>query len=328
MKSLLALLFVSSLVSQAAAGDIRLIAVGQVIGTDPIAPTGNLAGVAAGSPFEMVVEVFDTPTILGVGARSYPIDAAAGGVTVGPVSFSYDPPTEELVVLKGFLSGDQLSVPVELAGSGGLIAAVLLSDATGMTLATEDLIQLIGTTYTPSPASLVAGITASSGAATPTVLVLLSEIRIEGGGGGTGGPGGPYCTAVPNSIGSGAQLFPVGSTVAADNGLSLTVTGLPSNRFGFFLNSQAQGFVSQPGGSQGNLCLGGSIGRYSGAGQIRNSGPAGEFSLALNLNATPTPGGLVSIQAGQTWYFQAWYRDTVAGAASSNFSNGYRVPFQ
>ncbi|MEZ6017088.1 MAG: hypothetical protein R3F49_18370 [Planctomycetota bacterium] len=141
--------------------------------------------------------------------------------------------------------------------------------------------------------------------------------------------GARYCSpAVTNSSGQPASIAAAGSDVAATNSFSLVATELPNNSFGFFLTSQTQGFVANPGGSQGNLCLGGSIGRYVGAGQIQNSGAAGAFQLALNLTQTPTPNGLVAITQGQTWNFQSWFRDTSMGAATSNFTDAVRVLFQ
>ena len=103
---------------------------------------------------------------------------------------------------------------------------------------------------------------------------------------------------------------------------------MPLNSFGFFLTSATQGLIANPGGSQGNLCLGGSIGRYVGPGQIQNSGATGAISLAVDLTQHPTPTGLVSVQVGQTWNFTAWYRDVVGGSATSNFTDGYQILFQ
>ena len=37
--------------------------------------------------------------------------------------------------------------------------------------------------------------------------------------------------------------------------------------------------------------------------------------------------GLVAVQPGETWSFQAWYRDTVGGSATSNFSDGLEITF-
>ncbi|MEZ6015563.1 MAG: hypothetical protein R3F49_10645 [Planctomycetota bacterium] len=144
----------------------------------------------------------------------------------------------------------------------------------------------------------------------------------------TGGLGAHYCTAVANSTGSAATINATGSEVAADNDVTLEASALPLNAFGFFLTSLTQGNVGQPGGSQGVLCLSGSIGRYVGAGQIQNSGTAGAFALALDLTQTPTPTGLVTVTAGQTWNFQAWYRDSIGGVATSNFTDGLAIDFQ
>lgn len=140
--------------------------------------------------------------------------------------------------------------------------------------------------------------------------------------------GSNYCTANANSTGLFGAMGAVGSEFATDNTVTLSAGDLPSNSFGFFLTSTSQGFTANPGGSQGNLCLSGAIGRYVGAGQIKNSGTAGAFDLALDLTQTPTPTGLVSVAAGETWNFQAWYRDAVGGSATSNFSDGLSISFQ
>ena len=143
-----------------------------------------------------------------------------------------------------------------------------------------------------------------------------------------GGVGVSYCQpAVANSTGVPAVMGASGSAVVASNDLVLEATDLPMSSFGFFLTSQMQGSVSNPGGSQGNLCLGGAIGRYVGPGQIQNAGAAGAISLVLDLTSTPTPTGLVSVAAGETWNFQAWYRDAVSGVATSNFTDGLEVAF-
>ena len=112
------------------------------------------------------------------------------------------------------------------------------------------------------------------------------------------------------------------------NDVTLTASMLPANSFGFFITGQDQGFTPMPGGSSGNLCLSGAIGRYVAPGQIQNSGPMGEFSLDIDLNQTPTPTGLVSITAGFTWNFQGWYRDAIGGTATSNFTDGLAIVFQ
>ncbi len=140
--------------------------------------------------------------------------------------------------------------------------------------------------------------------------------------------GATYCSpAVLNASGDAGEISALGSARRSSNDVTLTASSLPQNQFGFFLNSQTQGFVVAPGGSIGNLCLGGSIGRYAGPGQVLSSGATGAFSLALDLAITPTPSGLVSISPGETWNFQAWYRDTVLGIPISNFTDGLAITF-
>ena len=115
-----------------------------------------------------------------------------------------------------------------------------------------------------------------------------------------------------------------GSAVVANNDVLLAAAQLPPNQFGYFINSQSQG-LAQPPGSQGNLCLSGGIGRYSAF--VLDSGATGEFSLQLDLTNTPTPGGPVAIQAGESWYFQAWYRDANP-TSTNNFTDGVCILFQ
>jgi hypothetical protein len=146
--------------------------------------------------------------------------------------------------------------------------------------------------------------------------------------GGAGGIGTNYCgPGVVNSTGSSGTIRGAGSAVAANNGLTLIADNLPNNAFGYFLTSLTQGSTPQPGGSLGVLCLGGSIGRYVGPGQIKNTGATGSFELLLDLTQTPTPTGFVAVMAGETWNFQTWHRDSVGGTAVSNFTDALEVDF-
>jgi hypothetical protein len=144
-----------------------------------------------------------------------------------------------------------------------------------------------------------------------------------------GGPIQRYCSpGVANSTGAPGTIDGIGSVVAANNNLMLQASSLPNNAFGYFLTSQTQGMIAQPGGSQGVLCLSGGVGRYVGPGQIQNSGSVGGFSLALDLAQTPTPTGLVSVMPGETWNFTTWHRDAVGGSATSNFTDAISITFQ
>ena len=173
---------------------------------------------------------------------------------------------------------------------------------------------------------------------------LFNEIRISSGGNNDdkyyfdnlviakgdpdGSVGTNYCgPGVPNSTGASGEIAALGSPSIAANQLTLEATDLPNQAFGFFLTSQTQALIANPGGSQGNLCLGGAIGRYVGPGQIQNTGTAGSFSLGLDLTMIPQPTGFVSAQVGEAWNFQAWHRDAVGGSATSNFTDATEVTF-
>jgi len=136
-----------------------------------------------------------------------------------------------------------------------------------------------------------------------------------------------YCTGNPNSTGVVAAMSATGSASVAANNVVLRASSMPNNSFGFFLTSLTQGATPNPGGSQGVLCIGSSIGRYVGPGQIQNSGLSGAISLAINLTQHPTPIGFVSVAPGQTWNFTSWFRDVVGGNATSNFANGLTINF-
>ncbi|MCP3914319.1 MAG: hypothetical protein GY711_02050 [bacterium] len=138
--------------------------------------------------------------------------------------------------------------------------------------------------------------------------------------------GTPYCAvAVPNSTGLQGRIAAAGDTQVLLNDVVLTAGDLPPQRFGYFLASLDQAFVLQPGGSQGILCLGGTIARY--ASDVQSSGATGHFELALDLTTVPTlPPHAVA--AGETWSFQAWHRDVVGAQPTSNFTTGVAVTFR
>lgn len=137
-----------------------------------------------------------------------------------------------------------------------------------------------------------------------------------------GSVGTPYCSANPNTTGQIGLLTATGSTDVTLNDLTLTGSQLPPDQFCLFVTSQTQAFVPNPGGSNGNLCLGGQIGRYMG--NIVNAGPAGVASLQVDLTAVPLSNSLYAVQAGETVNFQLWHRD---GPTGSNFTEGLEITF-
>lgn len=136
-----------------------------------------------------------------------------------------------------------------------------------------------------------------------------------------------YCgPAVPNSSGQPARIRAIGSDVVALASLSLKAIDLPHDQFGYFLGSMTEGFVAQPGGSSGNLCLGGEIGRF--VSQVGNSGPCGCMDITVDPFAFEVPvSPPAPILPGETWRFQCWFRD-VEVAPTSNFTDGVWIEWQ
>ena len=111
---------------------------------------------------------------------------------------------------------------------------------------------------------------------------------------------------------------------------TLSASALPAGSFGFFICGPDFNNVPNPGGSEGVLLVGGSIGRYVAAGEILSSGTDGAFELEIDPTNLPQPTGFVAAAAGDTWQFQAWHRDTGTGGGgpTSNFTNGVTMLFR
>ncbi|MEM6676130.1 MAG: hypothetical protein AAF726_24990 [Planctomycetota bacterium] len=137
--------------------------------------------------------------------------------------------------------------------------------------------------------------------------------------------GSNYCAANPNSTGLASTMDASGTASLASNDLTLESTNLPPTAFAFYIVSRMQGFAPGAGGSAGNLCVAGAIGRYVGPGQLQQADARGSISLAIDLTSVPQPNGPVAAIAGEQWNFQAWHRDSVGGAPTSNFTDGLAI---
>jgi hypothetical protein len=141
--------------------------------------------------------------------------------------------------------------------------------------------------------------------------------------------GAAYCApAVPNSTGVAASLEALGSSSLVEGDVLLTAADLPPNSYGMFLCSLTTDMVPGYSGSLGTLCLGGAIGMFSRPGEVNKSGGAGTIELALDVTSLPTPTGTVAAASGETWHFQAWYRDRAPAGATTNFTPGVSVTFE
>lgn len=137
------------------------------------------------------------------------------------------------------------------------------------------------------------------------------------------------CAGEVNSTGASASLEALGSIVAADNDLTLSMSGLPDSVMGLMINTAEDAMslvtVTNVGGGQGTLCIGSfTLGRS----MMVAADAAGLASLDVDLTAIPTNLALVPAMAGDTYHWQFWYRDTVGGMPTSNLTDAISVTFQ
>ncbi len=131
--------------------------------------------------------------------------------------------------------------------------------------------------------------------------------------------------AVKNSTGYAASLVARGSVFASVGDLTLEVAFMPRFSFAYALASRNSGFSAGPGGSQGNICLSGQVGRMVDV--FQQSGTDGRITIPVNLSAVPQPLGAVAAVAGDTWWFQVWYRDANPNV-TSNFTDAIGIQFR
>lgn len=132
------------------------------------------------------------------------------------------------------------------------------------------------------------------------------------------------CTCLPavtNSSGWPARIELEGPAVAGGV-LTLRAVHLPLDRKGYFMMGDGDAQLL-PATSLSQLCIaGGRLVRL--VPPLLDSGPGGSFSLLVDTAAVP---GLGAVVAGQTWGFQAWFRD-VNPTPGSNLTNALFTPFE
>ncbi|QDV08525.1 hypothetical protein Poly30_40730 [Planctomycetes bacterium Poly30] len=134
--------------------------------------------------------------------------------------------------------------------------------------------------------------------------------------------GAPVCSGVPNSQGVPGLLSVYGYIYASAGSLRLECEQLPPNSFAILLAGSTPGFVGSPGNSSGNLCISGTAARLG----TTQALPSGHAEMVIQTATFPTSiGG--PIDPGDTFVFQAWYRD-IGGAGASNFTEAKTVTFR
>ena len=151
----------------------------------------------------------------------------------------------------------------------------------------------------------------------------------------------PYCNPMdPHSGGVSAGLM--GSfSGGVGAGLHLEASQGPAEQFGYVLVGSAPDFMGLPFGT-GRLCLatgGGasilrynygamtqSLGRFDATGQFQNLSGSSTTNTGFDVPSS-LPNNAGTIQGGDTWYFQVWFRDNASGPGSTGFTNALAVSF-
>jgi hypothetical protein len=135
--------------------------------------------------------------------------------------------------------------------------------------------------------------------------------------------GATYCTSVPNSTGLAAELVLNGSSEVQDDCFHAYGFGLPPANFAAVFASLGTDNLPMYGGGQGTLCLATPFYRLPGS-ALRTS-VSGTYLALLELAAVGPPPGP---QPGETWHFQAWYRDGVGAASTTNLTSAVAITVQ
>ncbi len=121
-----------------------------------------------------------------------------------------------------------------------------------------------------------------------------------------------YCEATPNSTGAPATLSAEGSASISNNDLVLMVSNVPDG-MGYFSYSRNRAHVAR---GAGFVCLGRPTFRTK---VLKISG--GTMSHAFDLSGNPAMG------VGETWHFQAQFRDRTTRHFTFNASDGVTITF-
>ena len=134
------------------------------------------------------------------------------------------------------------------------------------------------------------------------------------------------CVGLANSMGAAAWLEALGSRQIDKGLLRLRAGDLVPGQMAMFIAGESSGYVLNPGGSQGALCLGGRIARFNRPGELGVASADGRLERVIGTHSIPV-NPTVPILTGESWVFQCWYRDNNAGF-SSNFSAAVEVQFE
>lgn len=139
--------------------------------------------------------------------------------------------------------------------------------------------------------------------------------------------GSQYCSGAENSTGERGFLTVVGNSDVTST-KTVRCSRLPANQFSLLAIGTLPVQIPTVPNSQGTLCIGGEIGRFTN--QVAQIDANGEVAFTVDPTMLPGPNAIAPAMAGQRRMFQAWHRDVppAPGQPGSNFTNAAAVRFR
>ena len=306
--------------AQASCGDLRVVFEAEVVSASGGGLTsGPLAGLAVGAPLEVAYEVQYPFALDPFGSTVYAVDyGAASRLQAGGQDLLLAPsadPRSQAVTFNPL----ENSIYAESACATYLLRVSVWDPAGPPITPTFDLVSLAGSSV--DFAGTLQPILFLEESAQDRLVGRVDRMRVEPASLGT-----RSCSpAVPNSRGTAGLLLIEGTPSPTSTNLRLRALGLPPGELVLFLVSSPTAYLPGAGGSAGTLCLGSPLGRFNAPGQLAPAGPSGIANLPLDPTHLPLGGGL-AVTAGETWHFQAWYRDS-APLPTSNLTDAVSLLF-
>ena len=249
-----------------------------------------------------------------IGLGSFDGSWIAGGTARSDAEFQFTLTEKVRFQLSGAVENSRRSeARFRLTRNGSPLFDIVASDPIGEFIAVDEsgLLEpgayvFIATTWADNSVVLE-----STGAFADTRLVLDVFTLVE-----------TYCSAAPNSTGSGATMSSNGSTSVTANDLELVAQGTPPGSSGLFYYGANR--IQAPFGD-GFRCVGGGSFRLQPPVQSDATGTA---SYAIDNTTGPPSSGTGQFTSTSSWNFQLWYRDPMGpGGNGFNLSDGLSAVF-
>ena len=130
-----------------------------------------------------------------------------------------------------------------------------------------------------------------------------------------------------NSIQCQGAIYASGSNAVSGNELEMQADLLPPGSLGFIMHSSTYDSPEVPANGESPMCVGSTQSRIVRQCILQETNEAGRFTLPVDMTAAPNDLDNLPIQAGETWSFRAWYRDSRGAEAVENLTTIIAIQF-